>query len=107
MPVILLSCVVGAFAITNSLFGVVVMLVFGVIGFAMEELDVPIAPAILGMVLGPMLEKNFVTSMIKADGALLAFFERPIAAGLGVVTILFWLLPAIRWALARRQAAAA
>lgn len=107
MPVILLSCVVGAFAITNSLFGVVVMLIFGVIGFAMEELDIPIAPAILGMVLGPMLEKNFVTSMIKADGDLLAFFERPIAAGLGVVTILFWLLPAIRWALARRRSAAA
>ncbi|WP_299360676.1 tripartite tricarboxylate transporter permease [uncultured Paracoccus sp.] len=101
MPVILLFCIVGSFAITNSLFGVVVMLVFGVIGFAMEEADIPIAPAILGLVLGPMLEKNFITSMIKSDGSMLAFFERPIAAGLGVVAILFWLVPLIRMMLQR------
>ena len=51
----------------------------------MEEHGFPIAPAILGLVLGEMLEQNFMTSMIKADGALLVFFERPIAATLGVV----------------------
>ena len=96
MPVILLFCIVGSFAITNSVYGVLVMIVFGIIGFAMEETGIPIAPAILGLVLGPMLEKNFVTSMIEANGDLLAFFERPIAAGLGVVAILFWTLPLIR-----------
>ncbi|KGJ06345.1 TctA family transporter [Paracoccus halophilus] len=104
MPLIMLSCIVGAFAITNSLYGVWVMLVFGVIGFAMEECEVPIAPAILGLVLGPMLEKNFVTSMIKADGDLLAFFDRPIAAVLGVLTILFWLSPLIRAMIGRGKA---
>ena len=45
----------------------------------LEENGFPIAPAILGVVLGGMLEENFVTSMIKADGNLLAFFSRPIA----------------------------
>lgn len=104
MPLIMLSCIVGAFAITNSMFGVWVMLVFGLIGFAMEECEIPIAPAILGLVLGPMLEKNFITSMIKADGNLLAFFERPIAAALGVATIAFWLLPLIRAIITRRKA---
>ena len=49
----------------------------------MEENGFPIAPAILGLVLGGMLEENFVTSMIKADGNLLAFFKRPIAGGAG------------------------
>jgi TctA family transporter len=44
-------------------------------------------------VLGGMLEANFVTSMIKADGNLLAFFERPIAAGLGIFTLLVWTSP--------------
>lgn len=106
MPLIMLSCIVGSFAITNSMFGVWVMLVFGLIGFAMEECEIPIAPAILGLVLGPMLEKNFITSMIKADGNLLAFFERPIAAALGVVAIAFWLLPLIRTILGRRKAGA-
>lgn len=104
MPVILLFCIVGAFSITNSAYGVVLMLVFGVLGFLMEENDIPIAPAILGLVLGPMLEKNFITSMIKADGNWLDFFERPIAAGIGVVAILVWLIPLLRWAMRRRKA---
>ncbi|HUF22170.1 MAG TPA: tripartite tricarboxylate transporter permease [Burkholderiales bacterium] len=95
MPVILLFCVVGAFAINNSVFDVGVMLAFGVLAYLMEANRFPIAPAILGVVLGGMLEQNFVTSMIKADGSLLAFFDRPIAAALGVVTILIWLSPLI------------
>lgn len=95
MPVILMFCIVGSFAINNSVFGVIVMLVFGVLGFLMDENDIPIAPAILGLVLGPMLEQNFITSMIKAQGDPLAFFERPIAVGLGVFTILVWCLPLI------------
>jgi putative tricarboxylic transport membrane protein len=91
MPIILMFCVVGAFAINNSAFGVTIMLVFGVLGFILEENDFPVAPLILGVVLGPMLEQNFVTSMIKSDGHVAAFFARPIAAGLGVVTVLVWI----------------
>jgi TctA family transporter len=72
----------------------------------MEENDIPIAPCILGIVLGGMLEANFVTSMIKADGNLLAFFERPIAAGLGIFTLLVWTSPLLlRWRRTRRRPA--
>jgi TctA family transporter len=92
-PAVLLFSIVGAFAIDNSLSGVVVMLVMGVLAFLMEENGFPVAPAILGLVLGPMLEANFMTAMIKADGHLLAFFERPIAAGLGAATVLVWTAP--------------
>jgi TctA family transporter len=104
MPIILLFCVVGAFAINNSVFDIGVMLTFGLIAFVMEANEFPIAPTILGMVLGGMLEQNFVTSMIKADGRAAAFFERPIAAGLGVATILIWLTPIVV-AVVRRRAA--
>jgi TctA family transporter len=103
MPIILMFCIVGSFSINNSIFGVILMLVFGVIGFLMEENDIPIAPAILGLVLGPMLEQNFITSMIKADGSFLAFFERPIAAGLGIFTILIWCTPLLLAFLRRRS----
>src|SRR2546425_4634671 len=96
MPAILLFCVVGSFAINNSIFGVALMLVFGVIGYVMEENGFPIAPAILGMVLGGMLEENFISSMIKADGRLLAFFERPIAGGLGALALAVLCVPLIR-----------
>ena len=106
MPIILMFCIVGSFAINNSIFGVGIMLVFGILGFLMDENGIPIAPAILGLVLGPMLEQNFITSMIKADGDPLAFFERPIAAGLGLFTILVWSIPLVALLLRRRRAAA-
>jgi putative tricarboxylic transport membrane protein len=90
MPIILLFCIVGAFAINNTVFGVGIILVLGLLAFVMEENGFPIAPAILGIVLGPLLEDNFMSSMIKADGSLLGFFERPIAAVLGTITLAIW-----------------
>ncbi len=93
MPVILVFCMVGTFAINNTLFDIGVMLVAGLIAYLLEENKFPIAPAILGVVLGGMLEENFITSMIKSDGNMLAFFSRPIAATLAVVTILVWITP--------------
>ncbi len=97
MPVILLFCVVGAFAINNSVFDVGVMVVFGLLAWIMEANGFPIAPTILGLVLGGMLEQNVVSSLIKAGGNPLAFVERPIAAALGAATILVWLAPAVVW----------
>jgi TctA family transporter len=93
MPVILMFCIVGSFAINNTGFDVGVMLVAGVVAYVLEENGFPIAPAILGVVLGTMLEENFVTSMIKAEGDLLGFFSRPVAAVLGVLTLAAWFLP--------------
>ena len=93
MPLILVFCIVGTFAINNSVFGVGVMLAAGVTAWLLEENGFPIAPAILGVVLGGMLEENFITSMIKAEGNLLEFVARPIAATLAVVTVLVWFAP--------------
>ncbi len=104
MPVILLFCAVGSFAINNTVFGIGVMLVLGLIAYVMEVNRFPIAPVILGIVMGPLLEKSFMTSMIIADGNLLGFFERPIAAGLGVFAILLWTSPLWMRLLRRRLA---
>ncbi len=93
MPIILMFCIVGSFAINNTVFSVGLMLVIGLLAYVMEENGFPVAPTILGIVLGPILEGNFMTSMIKSNGDLLAFFHRPIAAGLGVVTVALWLSP--------------
>jgi putative tricarboxylic transport membrane protein len=73
------------------------MLVFGEIAFLMEENGFPVAPAILGMVLGNMLEENFVTPMIKSDGNLMMFFSRPIAGGLAAAAIVILLWPVVVW----------
>jgi TctA family transporter len=93
MPVIMLFCVVGSFAINNTAFDVTVMLVAGIAAFILEENGFPVAPAILGVVLGGMLEENFISSMIKSDGQLTAFFARPVAAILGAMTCAVWFLP--------------
>jgi len=69
------------------------MLVAGLIAYVLEENGYPSAPAILGVVLGGMLEENFISSMIKSDGNVLGFFTRPIAATLGVLTLSAWFLP--------------
>jgi TctA family transporter len=107
LPVILLFCIVGSFAITNSPYGILVMLIFGIVGWLMEENGIPVAPLVLGIVLGELLEQSFLTSMMKADGDPSAFFTRPIAGTLGVVTLAVWAV--IGWRAlreSRRRAAA-
>jgi len=92
MPLVLMSSLVGAYAITNSTIAVWIVLVLGLAGFFMEENGIPMAPAILGIVLGTVLENNFMTSMMKAQGDPLMFFERPVAGVLGTATVVLWAL---------------
>ena len=101
MPTILLFCIVGSFAINNSVWGVVLILFFGVAAFVLEENGFPVAPAILGVVLGTMMEENFVTSMIKSDGDPLVFFTRPIAMWLAAGTFIILLWPVGAWLVQR------
>ncbi len=93
MPAILMFCIVGSFAINNSLFDVGTMLAMGILGYFFEANGIPVAPIVLGMVLGPIVEQNFMVSMIKSDWDLTQFFTRPTAAILAVLTILTWLTP--------------
>ena len=69
------------------------MLVLGLLGYFMEENGIPIAPAILGIVLGRMVEENFFNSLAKGRGDPMIFFDRPISATLGVLTIAIWVGP--------------
>ena len=103
MPTILVFCIGGAFAVTNSTLGVLLILCFGVIAFVMEENGFPIAPVILGAVLGKMLEENLVTSLIKSDGDMLVFFTRPIAMWLAAATLVIVTWPLFKWLLQQRQ----
>ncbi|MBI1736998.1 MAG: tripartite tricarboxylate transporter permease [Candidatus Rokubacteria bacterium] len=93
MPAILMFCVVGSFAINNSLFDVGLMLVMGILGYFLEANGIPVAPIVLGMVLGPIVEQNFMVSMIKTNWDLPQFFSRPTAAVLGALTVLIWMVP--------------
>jgi TctA family transporter len=90
---IMVFCLVGAYAVNNSMFGVIVMGAFGLLAYVLYRAAFPIAPIILGMVMGPMVEQNFLTSMIIARGDPLGFFSRPLAATFGTVVIVLWTAP--------------
>jgi TctA family transporter len=93
MPAILMFCIIGSFAINNTVFDIGTMLVMGVAGYFLETAGYPVAPIVLGLVLGPILEQSFMTSMIKLDWDLPLFFSRPIGAVLGGITVLIWFFP--------------
>src|SRR6187455_1487935 len=97
MPVIVLLCAVGAFATGNNLFAVITVAAFGVIGYVMERNGYPVAAMVLGIVMGTMVEQSFVTSLIKSDGSILPFFERPVSAVLAALTIGALLWPVMVW----------
>jgi putative tricarboxylic transport membrane protein len=96
MPIVFILCVVGAYAITGRVFDVGVMVTFGVIGFYMREMDYPVAPLVLGIILGDILDKNLRRALILSDGNLLPFFTRPISAALFIITLLT-ILSKVAW----------
>ncbi|ETX10222.1 C4-dicarboxylate ABC transporter permease [Marinomonas ushuaiensis DSM 15871] len=98
MPIILCFCIVGAFSINSSVTDVWIMLLVGFVASILSRCNFPMAPAILGLVLGATLENNFMSSMLKADGDIFSFFSRPISAFLGVLVILLWLFPLLAMA---------
>lgn len=96
LPLILLFCITGSYAINGSYFDVLVMGIMGVLGFLLDRRNVPLGPVVLGIILGPPLEERFIQTMTASEGNLLAFFSRPVAAVLGVFVILVWLAPLLR-----------
>jgi putative tricarboxylic transport membrane protein len=103
MPVIFVLCTIGAFAIASRVFDVWVMLGFGLLGFALRTLGYPMAPLVLGIVLGDLLDKSFRRGMVLSDGSLEPFLTRPISAVLALMTLATVLMsfPALRRAAAR------
>ena len=88
MAVIYILCVVGSFAITQRMFDVHVMLVFGIAGFILREMKYPMAPLVLGIVLGDLLDLNLRRGLMLTNGDPTPFFTRPISAVICLVIIL-------------------
>ncbi|MDR6816419.1 TctA family transporter [Neorhizobium sp. 2083] len=98
-PAIIGFSAIGVYSVGNNPFDLVVMAVFGVVGYGLTKLDCEPAPLLLGFVLGPMLEEYLRRAMLLANGNPLTFFQRPITAGLlivAAVTLFAVLFPAIR-----------
>lgn len=96
LPIIVAFCIVGSYAINNGRFEILVMLLLGVLGYLLEKAGIPVAPVVLGIVLGPIVEKNFMQSVIKTDWDLSQFLTRPLSAALMITTLLVLAYPLLR-----------
>lgn len=101
LMIIALLCVIGSFAIRNNVVDVYMMLAFGVIGYVMTRLEIPVAPLAFGLILGPILEENLRRSLIISDGSWLVFVERPIALTMLVLSVGALAYPLLRMAASR------
>jgi putative tricarboxylic transport membrane protein len=91
-PVVLVFCAIGAYTVHNSAFDVVLMLIFGVLGYVMKKCNYPLAPMVLAIVLGDKAEEAFRQSLLASQGSLAVFVSNGLVAtimGLGLVA-LFW-----------------
>jgi putative tricarboxylic transport membrane protein len=80
MPLILLFCVIGAYSINNSIADVIIMIIFGIVGYILRKFDYEEAPLVMAFILGPIFETAFRQSLIMSDGKFSIFLKRPISA---------------------------
>src|SRR5699024_6682274 len=88
MPIIVVLCILGSYAISNSMFDVIVMFVFGLLGYILLKFEIPLVPLLLALILAPILEKNFMRSILISNGDFSIFFTRPISLTVISVTLL-------------------
>lgn len=98
-PIIIVICAIGAYTVHSSMFDVVLMLVFGVLGYLFKKLKYPLAPLVLALVLGDMAEASFRQAMLLSQGSLAIFWSNPLVGsivGLALVLLLWPLIGAAR-----------
>jgi putative tricarboxylic transport membrane protein len=95
LPVIMVICVIGVYNANQQVLDLLFLCAFGVLGYYMRRHSYPVAPVILGLVLGVRMEEALRQSMIMSQGNLLQLVERPIVAAFLVLTVLFLCLPMI------------
>ena len=95
--IVLLLCIVGGYAPNQKMHDVWLILGFGVAGYLLRKADYPLAPLVLALVLGPLMERSFRQTLIAEQGNILAFVERPLSGTFIALAALFFLLPVIRY----------
>jgi putative tricarboxylic transport membrane protein len=94
-PMILLFCIIGVYSVANNIWDVVILLIFGVVGYFMKKFEYEPAPLLLALVLGRMAEESLRQSLVLSRGSLMIFLERPISRGALIVAIVLILYPLV------------
>ncbi len=87
MPIILLLCLIGVFAVNSSLADIWIMVICGIAGYGLRRIDFPVAPLVLALVIGPMIEDSLRQSLLLSLGDFRIFLNRPIAMALFLITL--------------------
>jgi putative tricarboxylic transport membrane protein len=99
MSIVMVFCVVGAYGANNRVFDVAVMIGAGVLGYALKKMNFPLAPIILGFILGPVLETNLRRGLMKSGGSFIPFLTAPISAAflaIAAIVIIMLIVKAFR-----------
>jgi putative tricarboxylic transport membrane protein len=94
-PVIVVICAIGAYTVHSSMFDVVMMMVFGVVGYLFKKLKYPMTPLVLALVLGDMAEASFRQSMLMSQGSLSIFWSNGLVGGIFGLAIVMLVWPLI------------
>jgi putative tricarboxylic transport membrane protein len=94
-PVIVVICAIGAYTVHSSMFDVVMMMVFGVVGYLFKKLKYPMAPLVLALVLGDMAEASFRQSMLLSQGDVSIFWSNKLVGGIAGLAMLMLIWPLI------------
>lgn len=95
-PVVVLFILIATYAVNNNLVDVAVLLVIGLVGFILKKLSIPPAPLLLAFVLGPLIEENFRRALVISRGNLEIFINRPVSAGLLLITLILVIYPVVK-----------
>ena len=105
LPIVSVLCIVGSYTLSNSLFEVLVTVIFGVIGVFMRKYGFPVAPLILGVILGPMAESNLNRAMLNSNNSIAILFQRPFSAAFLFFAVVSIVVPLINSYRVKRKAA--
>ena len=102
-PVIVVICAIGAYTVHNNMFDVVMMMVFGVVGYVFKKLKYPLAPLVLALVLGDMAETAFRQSMLLSAGSLTIFYANPLVGSIVTLALVLLCWPLIGKVISRAR----
>jgi putative tricarboxylic transport membrane protein len=102
LPFIVLFCVIGAYAVNNQVFGIWVMLIFGMVGYFMRKGNYPATPVVLALVIGPMLEGALRQALTVSQGDVSVFFSRPLSLGMLLLSCGVFSAPLLKRAFGKR-----
>ena len=103
-PIVMTFCIAGAYSTNNRIYDIYIILIFGIIAYFLRRMDFQLVPILLGIVLGPLAEKNFRRAMVISKGSFDIFFSRPISCAFLVIAIGSILLFAFKNYRARKRA---